>query len=320
MSSRITLVQVGPSSFGLQKALDERYDVIHLWKAPDRAAALAQAAERAQAVVTSARHGCTADIIAALPKIKAVCSQGVGYDTIDLAALRERGIPVSNTPDVLTDCVADQAWGLLIAASRRLAHGDRYVRQGLWLNPPAGGYAPSLRVSGKRLGVVGLGRIGRAIAERGLGFGMQIRYHNRTRRDDTPGWGYEASVLSLAEWADILVVATVGGAHTNKLISAQVMDALGPRGILVNIARGSVVDETALVSALSEGRLGGAGLDVFEREPQVPEALFALDNVVLSPHVAAGTVETRQATEGLVLRNLESALSTGKVVTPIPDA
>jgi lactate dehydrogenase-like 2-hydroxyacid dehydrogenase len=311
-------MQVGPVSLGLQKALEERYDVLRLWKADDRQAALADAAGRVQAVVTSARNGCKADVIAALPGLKAVCSQGVGYDTIDLQALRARGIPVSNTPDVLTDCVADQAWGLLIAASRRLAHGDRYVRQGLWLNPPPGGWVPSLRVSGKRLGVLGLGRIGRAIAQRGQGFGMQVRYHNRTRRDDTPGWEYEDSVLALAQWADFLVVATVGGAQTSKLISAQVLEALGPSGVLVNIARGSVVDEAALVAALQRGRLGGAGLDVFEHEPRVPEALFALDNVVLSPHVAAGTVETRQATERLVLENLESALATGRVLTPIP--
>lgn len=318
MSTRVSIVQVGPLSAGLQKALDERYDVMHLWKAPDRVVALAEVAGRAQAVATSARTGCAADVIAALPKLKAVCSQGVGYDTIDVAALRARGVPASYTPDALTDCVADHAWGLLIAAARRIGHGDRYVRDGRWLNPPPGGYVPSIRVSGKRLGILGLGRIGRAIAQRGQGFGMEVRYHNRTQRDNAHGWQYEPSVLALADWADFLIVATVGGADTNKLVSAQVLQALGPRGVLVNIARGSVIDEAALVDALAQGRLGGAGLDVFEHEPKVPEALFGLDNVVLSPHVAAGTEETRRVIEQLVLDNLESALATGKVLTPIP--
>jgi lactate dehydrogenase-like 2-hydroxyacid dehydrogenase len=309
---------VGPVSLGLQKALDERYDVVRLWKAPDRKAALAQAADRVQAVVTSARNGCKSDIIDALPGLKAVCSQGVGYDLIDTKALSARGIPASYTPDVLTDCVADQAWGLLIAAARRLAHGDRFVRDGTWASASVA-YAPSIRVSGKRMGVLGLGRIGRAIAQRAQGFGMQVRYHNRTRRDDAPGWGYEESVLALAQWADFLVIATPGGAQSNKLVSAQVLDALGPMGVLVNIARGSVVDEAALVAALQEGRLGGAGLDVFEREPHAPEGLFGLDNVVLSPHCAAGTIETRRATEQLVLDNLQNALATGAVLTPIPN-
>jgi hydroxypyruvate reductase len=224
----------------------------------------------------------------------------VGYDGIDVAAAKRRGITVTNTPDVLNDCVADLAMGLTIAAARRLSEGDRYVRAGKWLKGPM---PLATRVSGKRLGIVGFGRIGQTIAKRASGFEMQIAYHSRRPVADAPFKHYP-SLVELAKSSDFLVVITPGGKETFHLINEEVMRALGPKGILVNVARGSVVDEKALVKVLQEGALGGAGLDVFEDEPKVPEALFAMDNVVLAPHVGSATHETRTAMGNLCVDNL----------------
>jgi lactate dehydrogenase-like 2-hydroxyacid dehydrogenase len=317
VSTRHRLIQVGP--FGGSPTADERlkkhYDVIELWRFSDRDAALAQVAQGVTTLVTSASRGCDAALIAALPDLKAICSWGVGYETIDIAAAHARGIQVSNTPDVLTDCVADLAWGLLIAGARRIAQGDSFVRAGRW-GLPQQSLPLSTRVSGKKLGIVGLGRIGLAIAKRAAGFDMDVRYHGRHPRAEAP-YVYEASLTDLASWADFLVVATPGGAATHHLISRDVLEALGPKGVLVNIARGPVVDESALVQALQTGALGSAALDVFEHEPKVPEALRKIENTVLLPHVGSATVETRQAMEDLLFENLEAYIRTGKVVTPV---
>ena len=251
----------------------DRYDVVELWKFPDRKAALAEHGKGITAIVTSANFGANAELINALPDLKAICSWGVGYETIDVAAAQARGVQVSNTPDVLTDCVADLAWGLLIAAARRMGQGERFVRSGQW-GQIHGSIPLGMRVSGKKLGIVGLGRIGDAIAKRGAGFDMQVRYHNRRQRDDV-AYGYEASLVELARWADFLIVATVGGAGTRHLVNQEVLEALGPKGIVVNIARGPVIDETALVAALEAGKLGWAALDVFEHEPRCRRRCWA---------------------------------------------
>ena len=232
-----------------------------------------------------------------------------------MAAAQARGVQVSNTPDVLTDCVADLAWGLLIAAARRMGQGERFVRSGQW-GQIHGSIPLGMRVSGKKLGIVGLGRIGDAIAKRGAGFDMQVRYHNRRKRDDV-AYGYEASLVELARWADFLIVATVGGAGTRHLVNQEVLEALGPKGIVVNIARGPVIDETALVAALEAGKLGWAALDVFEHEPKVPQALLGSDQAVLLPHIGSATLETRQDMENLMLENLRAFFETGRVVTPV---
>ena len=293
----------------------DRYDVVELWKFPDRKAALAEHGKGITAIVTSANFGANAELINALPDLKAICSWGVGYETIDVAAARARGVQVSNTPDVLTDCVADLAWGLLIAAARRMGQGERFVRSGQW-GQIHGSIPLGMRVSGKKLGIVGLGRIGDAIAKRGAGFDMQVRYHNRRQRDDV-AYGYEASLVELARWADFLIVATVGGAGTRHLVNQEVLEALGPKGIVVNIARGPVIDETALVAALEAGKLGWAALDVFEHEPKVPQALLGSDQAVLLPHIGSATLETRQDMENLMLENLRAFFETGRVVTPV---
>ena len=222
---------------------------------------------------------------------------------------------VSNTPDVLTDCVADTAVGLMIDTLRQFSAADRYLRAGRW--PVDGNYPLTRQVSNTRVGIVGLGRIGTAIALRLSAFGCSISYHNRREVPDSP-YTYAASPVDLARGADVLIVAAAGGDGTRNLVDRAVLDALGSGGYLINIARGSVVDQDALVSALLDGRLAGAGLDVFADEPQVPQQLFALDNVVLLPHVASGTVQTRAAMEALTLRNLDEFLATGALITPVP--
>lgn len=312
-----TVLQIGPLSEPLTAELAARYELVPLWRVADQAAALARHADDIRAVVTSATAGCTAGIIDALPGLRAICSWGVGYETVDVAAAHARGVQVSNTPDVLNECVADLAWGLMLATSRRIAQGDRYVRAGRWKATHDGDFPLGTRVSGKRLGILGLGRIGMDIAKRAAGFDMSIRYHNRSRRDDVP-WDYAARLTDLASWADILVVACVGGAATHHLVDAEVIDTLGAKGTLINISRGPVVDEAAMVAALREGRLGAAGLDVFEHEPAVPAPLLAMDNVVLLPHIGSASLETRRAMEDLVVRNLEAFFATGKVITPVP--
>ena len=221
---------------------------------------------------------------------------------------------------MLNDCVADLAFGLMLDVARGLSAADRYVRRGAWAGAGSPATAPfplGRKVSGARLGIVGLGRIGSTIARRAGGFDMSVRYHSRRPVADAP-WPHEPSLPALAEWADYLVVIVAGGAGTRHLIGADVLDALGPRGFLINVSRGSVVDEAALVRALADKRIAGAGLDVFENEPNVPPALFALDNVVLLPHIASGTVETRQAMADRVFDNLELFFREGRLVSPAP--
>jgi lactate dehydrogenase-like 2-hydroxyacid dehydrogenase len=309
------VLQVGPLKPSLAETLRASYEA-HVLPDDDarRAAFLAEHADEITVAVTSGRTGVDAALMSALPKLGAVVNFGVGYDTTDVELAASRGIGVSNTPDVLTDCVADTAVGLMIDVLRQFSAADRYVREGRW--PVDGNYPLTRQVSRSRLGIVGLGRIGSAIAQRLTAFGCSISYHNRRPIADSPHL-YVASLVELARQVDVLVVAAAGGADTRNLIDRNVIEALGLDGFLINIARGSVVDETALVEALTAGKLGGAGLDVFADEPKVPDALLAMDNVVLLPHVASGTVETRAAMEELTLRNLDKFLQTGQLETPV---
>jgi hydroxypyruvate reductase len=307
------LLQIGRLMPSLEAALAEQFDLHAMWREADRKAFLAARGGQFVGLATSARFGADRALIEALPRLQVIANFGVGVDTIDLQAARERGVVVSNTPDVLTDCVADLAFGLLIDVARRLSAADRFVRRGGWLR---GQFPLATRVWGKKLGIVGLGRIGTAIAKRGAGFDMPVRYHNRRRVENCP-YEFEASLTALAQWADVLVIACAGGPATRHLVSREVIEALGPSAFLVNISRGSVVDEKALIEALLAGRLGGAALDVFEDEPNVPPALFALDNVVLLPHIASATNETRQAMADCVLANLRSWFDRGRLLTPV---
>jgi lactate dehydrogenase-like 2-hydroxyacid dehydrogenase len=304
----LQLAPIGPLA---DRKLRDELSAVRLWE--EDAGWLARHGAEVELLATSVRRGCDAADIAALPNLRAVSSWGVGYDTLDVDAAHARGIQVANTPDVLDDCVADLAWGLLIAAARRVPAADRYVRAGEWID--LGGFPLTTKVSGKRLGILGLGRIGTAIARRGQGFDMQVRYHGRKPKD-VP-YGFEASLVALAEWSDFLVIAAGGGPETRHLVSAEVLAALGPRGILVNIGRGSVVDQEALIAALEAGTLGGAGLDVLQGEPGAPEALCRRDDVVISPHVGSATIETREAMEQLVVDNLLAFRREGRVLTPI---
>ena len=289
----------------LEARLAETYDVHGLWNEADPKAFLAARGGEFTALVTSARFGADAETIAALPALKVISSFGVGLDALDLDAARARGIAVGYTPDVLNDCVADTAFALVMDVARRITESDRFVRRGDWQR---GQFPLATRVSGKKLGILGMGRIGRVIARRASGFDMEVRYHNRRELDDVD-FVYADSLEALAEWADFLVIASAGGAETRGLVSREILDALGPQGYLVNISRGTVVDEAALVEALQHKRIAGAGLDVFEDEPNVPEALFALDNVVLLPHLASNTHETRAAMAQRVEDNLAAFLA-----------
>ena len=306
MNDRPAVLQALPLLPWLERQLAERYAVRRLpAPGPDREAFLREHGAGFEALVTSAAHGANAALIGALPRLRVISSFGVGLDQLDLAAAAQRGIPVGYTPDVLNDCVADLAFGLLLAVGRRIPEGDRFVRANRWSAQPPTPFPLGRRVSGAKLGIVGLGRIGRTIARRASGFDMDVRYHSRRPVEGVP-WQHAPQLLELARWADFLVVITAGGPETRHLIDRAVLDALGPKGFLVNVARGTVVDEKALVQALQEQRIGGAALDVFEREPHVPPELFTLDNVVLVPHIASATVQTREAMAQRVVDNLDA--------------
>jgi lactate dehydrogenase-like 2-hydroxyacid dehydrogenase len=293
--------------------LREEYAVTPLWEQVDREAFLAREGASFRVLVTAGGAKVEAGLIAALPSLQVIATRGVGTDHIDLVDAKTQGIVVCNTPEVLTDCVADLAFGAVIAVARQLTIADRFIRRGDWLKER---FPLTTRVSRKCLGIVGLGRIGQAVARRATGFEMEVRYHSRTMHPEKPA-GYCPSLLRLAEWADFLVVCVPGGNATRKLISAKVLTALGSDGYLINVARGSVVDEEALVNALMNGIIAGAALDVFEKEPNVPEKLLALNNVLLLPHIASSTRETFDDMEALLLDNLHSFFARGKLLTEI---
>ena len=254
-----------------------------------------------------------AEVMAAMPKLRLIAAYGVGTDKIDFAAARARGIAVTNTPGPTDGCVADMAFGLLLAAARGIVAGDRFVREGRWM---AGAFPLMPRIHSRTMGILGMGRIGQAIARRAAAFDMNVLYHNRR---PVPGvaQGYRDSVAGLARDSDILVVACPGGAATRHLVDAAVLRALGAGGIVVNIARGTVIDEAALVAALQDGTIAAAGLDVFEHEPQVPAALMALPNVVLMPHRGGGTIETWEECADMVIANLMAHFAGAALPNPV---
>ena len=273
-------------------------------------------APRIRAIAASGESKVPAELIERLPALEIISVMGVGYDGVDVVAARRRNVMVTHTPDVLNDDVADLALGLMLAAARQLPQADRYVREGRWA---AQGPAPlARRMSGARLGLVGIGRIGQAIAARAQAFGMSVAYTARHARPELP-YAYLANAVALAGQSDFLVVITPGGPATRKLIGADVLAALGPKGILVNVARGSVVDEAALIDALERGVLGGAALDVFEDEPRVPARLAALPQVVLTPHIGSATASTRQAMADLAFNNLREHFAGRAPLTPVPE-
>ncbi|MHA6494109.1 2-hydroxyacid dehydrogenase [Pseudomonas borbori] len=307
------VLQVGPLTERFNAALAAAYAVTPLWQQANPVAFLREQGEQFELLISSARFGCSAEQLLCLPNLRAICSFGVGYDSYPLDLLRERCIAISTTPEVLNDCVADLAMGLIIDTARRLSESDRFVRAGRWVSA---GFPLGRKVSGKRLGIVGLGRIGEAVARRAAGFDMPVRYHNRTPIAGSPH-GYAASLLELASWADFLVLTCPGGAATRHLIGRDVLAALGRDGILINVARGTVVDQDALIEALQQGVIGAAGLDVYAAEPEVPLALRELNNVVLVPHIGSASEETRLQMEQLVLANLQAFIERGELLTPL---
>lgn len=276
--------------------------------------AFAALAPRIRAVAASGEAKVPRALIDQMPALEIISVFGVGYDGIDVQAARERGVPVTNTPDVLTDDVADMGMGLLLAVARRIAQADRFVRASEWSH---GRMVLGRKVSGARLGIVGLGRIGLAIARRAEGFGMSVAYTARHEKPAT-AFRYYPTPQALAAQVDFLMVITPGGDATRGLINEQVLTALGPQGYLINVARGSVVDQGALIRALDQGLIAGAALDVFEDEPRVPAELCARDDVVLTPHVGSATWQTRRAMADLAFGNLQAHFAGQPLLTPVP--
>ncbi len=293
--------------------MERDFTVHKLWQAKDPAALIAEVGGRLRALQTSPSNGADAKLMDALPKLEIISHFGVGVDSVDLEAARQRGVIVTNTPEVLNECVADLAMGLTVATLRRISLGDRFVRAGSWLK---GEFPLTQKVGGKTMGILGYGRIGKAIARRAEAFGMHIVYHGR-RPQAGVAHKYYASLTEMARDCDVLMVICPGGAATRHLVNAEVLEALGPEGTLINVARGSVVNEAALVKALADGSLGAAGLDVFESEPKVSEALLSMDQVVLQPHVASATHDTRKAMGDLTVDNLRAHFAGKPVLTPI---
>ena len=307
------ILQMGPMMAHVEAALDAAYRVHRYWEADDRAALLAGIGARVRAVATGGHEGCPRAVIEALPKLEMISSFGVGYDAVDVAACREHAVRLTNTPDVLNDAVAGITLGLMIALCRRIPQADVHVREGWWLE---GGYPLTGELTGARVGILGLGRIGKEIARRCQVFRMRVAYHGRSEQPYEP-YEYYADLVAMAGDVDWLVVIAPGTAETKGIVSREVMGALGPKGCLVSIARGSLVDEPAMVEMLQSGALGGAALDVFEDEPRVPEVLFGLDNVVLSPHQGSATEKTRTAMGDLVVANLAAHFAGRPLLTPV---
>ena len=296
-----TVLLMGPLFAATMKTLEAQYDVHRYWEADDADGLLASIADRCTGVVTDGGRGVSADVLKALPQVNIVSVFGVGVDAVDLEYCRENGIRVGNTPDVLSDDVADLAVALALATCRTLVVADGYVRAGRWKKE--GALPLAVRMTGKRAGIFGMGSIGNSLAQRLAGFGMDISYCNRSEKTGSPH-RFIASLEKMAEEVDFLFITAAATDGTIGAVNAKVLHALGPRGYLVNVARGTLVDEAALLDCLTNNHIAGAGLDVFEKEPSVPEAFFKLDNVVLQPHQASATYETREAMGKLVLDNL----------------
>jgi lactate dehydrogenase-like 2-hydroxyacid dehydrogenase len=306
----IEILQTGPLLASCEQALTEKYTVHKLHEQPDKAAWLMANGARIRA---HAGSGVQADLMDALPNLEIISSFGVGYDNIDTASAKAKNIRVTNTPDVLNDAVAELTIGLMIALARRLPQGDQFVRNGNWLK---GGMGLFSELTGKTVGILGLGRIGKEIAVRCQAMKMRVVYYGRNQQENIP-YPYYDQLEAMARDVDWLVVIAPGGKATNGIVSRQVLEALGPYGNLVNVARGTLVDEDALVDLLENKRLGGAALDVFVEEPEVPAQLLTLNNVVLSPHQGSATHQTRDAMGALLVANLDRHFAGAPLISPV---
>jgi lactate dehydrogenase-like 2-hydroxyacid dehydrogenase len=304
------LLQIGSFPAAAQALIDTEFRCYSLQQL-DQDPALRQSV---QGIITRGNYAVPRDVMARLPALRVVSTCGVGYDQVALDAAAERGILVANTPGVLNAAVAELCVGLILALLRRLPQADHFVRSGAWRSGSVFPLASSL--AGKQVGIVGLGRIGKDIARRLEAFDVGLAYHGRS--DQQLQWPFEPDLQALARRSDVLILIAPGGPTTAGMINADVLEALGPRGVLINVARGSVVDEEALIQALQQGRIAGAALDVFAREPEVDPRLLALDNVLLTPHIGSATHETRLAMARLTLDNLHQFFRDGSVITPVP--
>ena len=315
-SSAPEIVMTGPLMAYAADQLKAKFTVHELWKAPDREALLKEIGPRIRGVAAGGGHNrVDAALFEVLPNLEIVSSFGVGYDHVDAAEAGRRGLIVSNTPDVLTDEVADLAIGLLLATVRQIPQVDRYLRDGKWLN---GAYPLTTSLRKRSVGIVGLGRIGKAVAHRLEAFGVPIAYHGRSQQADV-AYRYYPSLVELAQNVDTLVSVAPGGDSTHHIINAEVLKALGPNGIVVNVGRGTVIDEQALIKALQDKTILSAGLDVFEDEPRVPAELIAIEHAVLLPHVGSASVHTREQMGQLLVDNLVSWFDGKGPLTPVPE-
>jgi len=296
--------------------IEKRMRLHRLWREADPEAAITALAPRIKAIA-AAGHLAVVDagLMRRLPNLQIVASFGVGYDHVDAKWAGQHGIIVTHTPGVLDEEVADTAFGLMLATVRQLTQAERYLRDGRWLLAP---FPLTASLRGRTLGILGLGRIGKVIARRAVAFGLAVVYHGRNPQRGAP-YLYYPTLIGMAQACDILMVVAPGGAATKDIINAEVLEALGPNGVLINIARGSLVDETALIEALQNRKILAAGLDVFAHEPNVPAALLALDNAVLLPHVGSASYHTRQAMADLVVDNLYSWIDGKGPLTPVPE-
>ncbi|MGH8673527.1 MAG: 2-hydroxyacid dehydrogenase [Burkholderiales bacterium] len=297
----------------IQTELVKSFKCHELYAAKDRDSYLTEHAPRVRGLATFGKWGADKSLIDKLPKLEIIANMGVGVDAIDLGEAKKRGIIVTNTPDVLNDCVAETAMSLVLNVLHRFPQSEAYLRAGYWAT--RGGPPLAAEAKGKTLGILGLGRIGEKVATLAKAFGMKIRYHNRSKK--SVAYPYDATAEALAEHSDVLLVTTPGGTQTSRLVGASVLDALGPAGYLINISRGSVVDEPLLIRYLKEQRIAGAGLDVFDSEPNVNPEFFALQNAVIYPHVGSATHETRLAMGMLQVDNLRAHFAGKPVLTRV---
>ena len=304
----------GPMHAALTQNLDRDFNVHNRWEIKDLNAWATEHGDKVRGVITSGVYGTDNAVLDLLPNLQVVNSFGVGYDAVDTAYLARRGIHLSNTPDVLNNAVAETAMALMLCVSRRISQAERFVRAGQWLT---GKFPLGNDLSGKTCGIVGLGKIGKTIAKRAAAFDMNIAYFRRGQAYSDVSYTHYGDLQELAKVSDYLIVIVPGGPDTQHLINRDVLKALGPKSYLINVARGSVVDEQALVASLLESEIAGAGLDVFEDEPNVPAELLNLDSVVLTPHIGSGTYETRQAMADLVFANVSAYFADGTLVTPV---
>lgn len=308
------LLQVCSFAEPVESALAEDFTLHRYFEADDREAFLARLAPTTRFIATGGHHGASREMIAALPNLEIISSFGVGYDAVDVTAAKEHGVSVTNTPDVLNDCVAETTLALMLALCHRVPQSDAYVRAGRWESE--GNFGLTDELTGTRAGILGLGRIGKTIAKLCQAFNMEVVYHGRHEQEHQP-YPYYADLAEMARAVDWLVVIAPGTEETKGIVSRKVMEALGPRAKLVNMGRGSLVDEDAMIELLESGALGGAALDVFAKEPHVPERLRALENVVLLPHQGSATHKTRAAMGMMVVKNLKAHLRGAPLISPV---